>query len=251
MAKKLLTNRAFLVAALTICCIALLSLFTIGGLQFHQIQKGSAAGIRYDSREHTPIYERIVTGSGASTSFSASMVFQPNSTVGYLDLFQTAPLNTGIRLELSGKVLALIVGARNATGYVPYIITDSLDTTQPHLLELHIDNANRVSISVDRQEVVTSVTPELDYAISDIAVGTGLSKMRPFSGRITDFSYAYAYYEKSNVSGYLAFARIILGTLILVFLGFLLRVTRFNLAQLLPDIGGAEEDDDVTKIASH
>ena len=228
-------NKTLLGILLIVVVIALAATFLLPArLGYQTVQSASASGIRYDSRAGTPVYKRKETAQAPLKEFTASMEFMPYSTKGYTDLFGTAPFNKGIRVEVSGETSALVVGAKNANGWDPYVISRINKTTSqpsavkivntPHRLAITIDRTKHVSISLDGNEIVNMDSPDLNYDISDITVGSGFSPARTFNGRITNFSYSYGFYAPRVISGTVwLWARLVLFFLLIALLYLLLR----------------------------
>ncbi len=162
------------------------------------------------------------------------MQFLAYSTKGYTDIFGTAPVNKGIRVELSGETAALVVGAKNANGWDPFVISRiNKKTLQPtgvklenavHQLTVMIDRAKHVSVTLDGKQVVNMDSPDLNYDISDLTVGSGFSVARTFNGRVSNFSYSYGFYAPRVVSATAwLWARLVLFFLAIALLFFLLR----------------------------
>lgn len=205
----------------------------------------SASGIRYDSRAHTPIYERKEAASGTGAQFSASMTFLPYSTAGYSDLFQTAPLSNGVRVELHDKTIGMLVKAHNAQGFDVYVITSNYDGSKPHRLDIKISDAKQVTAALDGQQLVNMTSPDLAYDISDITVGSGFSKDRAFNGKIDDFSYSYSVSEAPKTSGTtLLWIRLGLGALVVGLLFALAFDGGLKLPSFLSNLGADSEEAD-------
>jgi hypothetical protein len=122
-------------------------------------------------------------------SFHISMTFVPRSLDGYPNAFQTAPLNDGIRLEFSPGMVGLIVSTYEKWQFIPISIAILPNST--HTIDITIDEQNRVRVILDGQVAVDEVIPELSYRLSDIVVGSGFSKQRPFVGEIRDASVSF------------------------------------------------------------
>jgi hypothetical protein len=116
----------------------------------------------------------------------------------YSDIFQLAPVNSGIRMELSKPArLGMVVGYDNKDKYKGFILTDSLTLNQWYLVTMKIDIKKRLKVTLNGNTVVNySTDPGLEYKISDIVVGAGFSKTRKFTGKISDFFIHYQMFEK-------------------------------------------------------
>lgn len=225
---------------LIICVVGIVATLTLPWAPpFVSIKSHSADAITYDSGIRTPVYHATETMRRPTKDFSATIEFQAYRTRGYTDLFQTAPANTGIRAELHGQTLGVIIAAHNPQGFVAYPLTGDFKA-RSHLLEITIKKNNHVSVVLDRQPVVNESVPQLDYAISNITVGSGFSKDRFFNGRIDDFRYSYGFYEP-NTSNVVPWVRIVLAILGVAALLLLVTTADLRLSLILPGIA-AESD---------
>lgn len=220
--------------------VGVVATFLLPSKPFSVARLESSPVIEYDSATRTPVYQHLATGQTPIESFSATMEFKPYSTKGYTDLFQTAPLNKGIRVELRNNTVGLVIGAKNAFGYDPYLISSNFDSKIPHTLEINIDNANYLLVWMDHQKIVDASTPDLRYTISNLIVGGGYSRNRTFKGRLT-FRYSYAFYVTNPGSKYLPWARFALIIVCVVSLFLLVRAGDFKLSSLFTRGGSSNE----------
>jgi len=116
----------------------------------------------------------------------------------YIDIFQLAPVNSGIRMELSKPArLGMVVGYDNKDKYKGFVLTDSFSLNRWYLVTIKIDLKKRLKVTLNGNTVVNySTDPGLDYRISDLVVGAGFSKTRKFVGKISDFFIHYQMFEK-------------------------------------------------------
>ncbi len=123
-------------------------------------------------------------------SFHISMTFAARSFDGYPNAFQTAPGNDGIRLEFFPGIMGLIVATYDTKWqFIP--ISSSIVPNTSHTIDINIDEQDRIRVILDGKVAVDEVIPELSYRLSDIVVGSGFSKQRPFVGQIQDASVSF------------------------------------------------------------
>lgn len=114
------------------------------------------------------------------------------------NLFQTAPRNDGVRMELGQpSVLALVVGSREPAGLSGFIVSRNVERGRWHSVRLSISRDKQIRAFFDGKLAVDVKDPKLDYTISDIAFGTGFSKTRPFGGDLSNVSMTYRLYRKN------------------------------------------------------
>ncbi len=147
---------------------------------------------------------------------------------GYDNLFQTAPYNSGIRMELSPpSTLALIADCGMPWGVRGFIVSDEIDTGRWYKVMITINKFNHLSVFLDGRSIVNETLPFLHYSLSDIAAGTGFDGTRMFNGKISDFNIE-AEMVSQQLYAKLNFLKKILGN-ILIFM------ILFNIAILIAD----------------
>jgi hypothetical protein len=212
------------IAVLIVCSLALLATFIFPNLFQHYTTLSSyqETGLSYDSTVPLSKIYRHRENSGADIkSFNLSMSLRPTSVAHFDNAFQTAPMNSGLRLELAKPhVLALIAAAQNAQGFIAYVISTTFTLNTWHTFDVALDPEKHITIDFDGQQVFNQKDPTLAYSISDIAIGTGLSELRPFVGQIKDASFSYTFYELNSGAGAMLALRgaLLAGLLISLFL---------------------------------
>ncbi len=110
----------------------------------------------------------------------------------YNNVFQTGARNSGIRMELlkPGR-LGLVIGSKGEDTSTGFVITEYLKLAKEYLVDLHITRTSRVVVRLNGALAVNDIGKQLTFQVSDIAVGTGMNKSRPFDGSIDDFQIRY------------------------------------------------------------
>ncbi len=195
---------AILGAAIIVCVVivAQLSLFP-NALRLSVLETYHASGIAYDSSNHGGIRSVFADVHDPANSFQLnrstglleghsevkdlhiSMTLTARSEDGFPNVFQTAPGNDGVRLELSRGPLVLFAAAQTVP-WRYFVISNSLVQDVAHHIDITIDTANRVLVIFDGQVAVDQTAPDLSYKLSDVVFGSGLSRTRPFIGSIDD-----------------------------------------------------------------
>lgn len=157
------------------------------------VKSVSSPELSYDSAKGSSVVRRIEPSTLPAKDFAVSLHFKPYKTEGFTDLFQTAPLNSGARVELAGKVIALVVASTKSSGWDPFIITREYDINAVHTLEIRINTDKHISASLDGKEVLSVDDPDLNYKISEVTVGGGFDSHRSFRGVISGATYTYAF----------------------------------------------------------
>ena len=114
----------------------------------------------------------------------------------YNNIFQTAPGNSGIRMELANpSTLALIVDCGAPTGVRGLIVSDEIEVDKWYRVVVKMDRQNHLSVLLDDRLVVDERIPFFQHDVSDLAVGTGFSKTRMFDGKISDCNIELSMYS--------------------------------------------------------
>jgi len=112
-----------------------------------------------------------------------------DSVKEYDNIFQTAPANSGIRMEVGNGVhnsIGAVIGDKKL-GLRGFVLTDNFGLKKWHEVLMTISRENEVSISLDGKSVVKETVPELNYELTDIVLGTGFGRSRPLNGTVEDF----------------------------------------------------------------
>jgi len=160
------------------------------------------SGINYDSKSSDPALFNIKQYSESKNAqikeVEISFDMNANSISNFNNVFQTGPANSGIRMELggsSGESFTMVIGEKY--GRVKgVVVSNHFNPGEWHSVKVCVSKDKKIEISLDGNTVVSGVYDSIDYVISDIAIGTGFSKTRPFDGQIKDFSIRYKYFDK-------------------------------------------------------
>ena len=151
--------------------------------------------------------------------------FCANEVKDYENLFQTDPVNSGMRMELSSPAaLALII----KRGYLDTVsgmyVDQGIEAGKWYRVAIEVDRFRNLRVSLNDNMAVNQRVPDLACAFSDVAVGTGFSKTRPFNGTISNFSIEVKSYKYPvfflllrNILALLSLGAFLLGILLLFF----------------------------------
>ncbi len=115
--------------------------------------------------------------------------FRADSTEGYPNVFQTAPVNRGMRMEISGSMAAIVIpDLAVPSGLRGLTLTTTLKSGQWYALEVEALNGAFVRASLDGHLVANYVGPSLSMETSQLLVGGGFDTLRAFRGDIKDIS---------------------------------------------------------------
>lgn len=126
--------------------------------------------------------------------------FRADSTEGYPNVFQTAPVNRGMRMEISGSTAGIIVPDLSVPGALKGLnLTTALKTGQWHTLEVEALNGSFVHATLDGHLVADYASTGLSMETSQLLVGGGFDASRTFRGEIDNISI-----KKGNLSSGMA-----------------------------------------------
>ncbi len=115
--------------------------------------------------------------------------FFVDTTEGYPNVFQTAPVNRGMRMEISGTTAAIVVHDSSAPSEVRGItLTNALKTGQWYALDIKALNGAFLHVKLDGKSVATYKGKGLSMETSQFLVGQGFDASRAFRGQIKDVS---------------------------------------------------------------
>ena len=115
--------------------------------------------------------------------------FRADNTDGHPNVFQTAPANSGMRMEISGSTAAIIVPDLSVPdGLKGIILTSTLKTGQWYTLEIEALNGAYVRAKLNGQIVTDYVSTYLSMETSQLLVGGGFDSSRTFRGQLENIS---------------------------------------------------------------
>ncbi len=162
----------------------------------------SHSGIEYDNKSSDSGLSRIKEypepKTGKIEEVEISFRMRPDSALNYSNVFQTAPGNSGIRMELGGSSkssLGMVVGDGDK-GFRGISITDHVELGTWHSVRVSMSEDKRIRVFLDGNRMVDQKYGGVDYIVSDIAVGAGFSKTRAFDGEIRDFAIKYKFFQE-------------------------------------------------------
>lgn len=188
--------------------------------KYKTLKKVEFDHIAYDSQskdhELSRVKELTENIKAQDKEISINFEMKAYSISDWNNVFQTAPSNSGIRMELSKPdAVGLVIGTNNKEGYRGFHLGQIL-FNQWHKVEIKINRDKRLRAVFD-DKTILDVDPAFDYDISDIAIGTGFNKLRGFQGEIRNFSIEYKLCQRVFI-----FDRIVLFANILLVLSVLL-----------------------------
>jgi hypothetical protein len=121
--------------------------------------------------------------------FHLKLQFRLESAEAYPNVFQTAPLNHGIRMEVFGSTAQLNVANPSvSTGRKELVLTTTLNTGQWYTLGVEALNGSFVKVAIDGKDVVNYRDADISIETSQFLVGGGGDLSRLFSGEIKNIS---------------------------------------------------------------
>lgn len=115
--------------------------------------------------------------------------FRVDSVAGYPNVFQTAPVNSGIRMEISGTTAAIVVPDKSVLGELKGLtLSTTVKTGQWYQLEVEALNGAFVHAKLEGQNVANYVSEGISMETSQLLVGGGFDVSRAFRGQIDNIS---------------------------------------------------------------
>jgi hypothetical protein len=132
--------------------------------------------------------------------FLLKLRFRVDSAEGYPNLFQTAPVNSGLRIEISGSAATIIVADSSVNeGYRVIGLSNAINIGQWYQLEIEALNGNYVRAVLDEQNVADVSSTGISMEVSRFLVGGGFDETRVFRGQIDNISI-----KKGNIPSHIA-----------------------------------------------
>lgn len=199
---------------LLVLSLVLVSIYFGFNLSYITVKTFQSDELNFDSRspqaELSAVKEINETQESNQQEININFRMKVYSMGEFGNVFQTAELNSGIRLELikPNTLLLIIANAGHEKGIE---LTKSLELNKWYSIAITINQSGRIKVFVDGAMTAHALLNSTNYKIQGIAVGTGFSKSRPFDGKVENFSISYKLYKKQK--------RAILNLYYLVFLG--------------------------------
>jgi len=199
--------RAFYGGGIFLGCGALLVAVSIGYQDFwvyQTLQEGRHLHPLFDSRSLDPAISKGKTFEEFDLSgpkeIQVRFTMKAYSISGYSDVFQTAGGNSGIRMELAepGR-MSLVIGSKGLEGMREILITNSLQPNEWYAVRIDVDKHKKVQVYLNDILAYDHSHPSLNFSMSDLTLGTGFSKCRPFDGVVKDFRYDYRILRKRTI----------------------------------------------------
>jgi len=184
------TGRFFLFSAgLSLLCWAVSGIL-LYFLPFDGAVKESHSLAVFDSRSAEPLERPVkaarLTRDYRQNGLRIAFSFKVHQLRQFDNLFQTDPVNSGIRMELSvPAALALIIAGQD--GPKGIYITRMLRLNRIYQFEMRIDRFDNLRVFLNKRLVVDECVPGARYKLSDVVIGSGFSRTRGFDGMISDF----------------------------------------------------------------
>lgn len=180
------------VAISTLIAFSMDAAFWINGhLPSPQSPTNSLKTIRiasFDSSKTAPISLGEIKSSD-NAYIKLKLRFRAESTESNPNLFQTAPVNRGMRLEISGSTAAIVIPDSGVPGGLRGLtLTSELKAGQWYELEVEALNHTFVHATLDKHSVANYSAPTLSMETSQILVGGGFDTSRTFHGQIENIS---------------------------------------------------------------
>lgn len=201
---KFKRSKYFLTTAL--CCFAIASIFLIAS----EIKKFKDIDFQVHKIEDLPNLKTFELSNAIaadlpirlgglqkdkSAYFSANFTFKGGHQKAPQNIFQTAPFNSGIRLELSGNTLGVVYSDyQKSSGYSSLILKKNLNLNEVHRIKIEALTKEFLRISVD-DHVESIKSPYLIFATNEFLIGGGFSPDRTYSGEVGDIKFKYINYH--------------------------------------------------------
>ncbi len=169
--------------------------FVVDHQQTKRIKTVEYRNVNFDSRSSDPGKTSVKTFKENIQSdvkeVDISFLMKVYSISHWNNVFQTARLNEGIRMELSQPSnVGIVIATNDSEGLKGFSLFNAIEFNKIYAVKVSVGRNNILKACVD-DSCINVRDNQFKYDIKDIAVGAGLSKTRPFDGEINDFRIAY------------------------------------------------------------
>ena len=153
---------------------------------------------------------QIYSGAEGYYGFKFNIDFLPKTSPGYPNLFQTADVNDGFRIETSGQTISYVIKAKNLpNGLYGKAISTIMTPDKMHSLILNY-NPTHDNLKIEFDGKVIQDEPVPKIFSKNFIIGKGFTNERIFTGTIKN-AYGEIFLLEDHVFSYY-----ILGLLLLV-----------------------------------
>lgn len=116
-----------------------------------------------------------------------SFKFKLNQKAELDNLFQTSDVNSGIRAEMVGPVVGVVIPENpDGTKLKGFTLSDGIEVGKWYDFSLSAIRESSISAYINGKNVLSPLEYRPNFKIDNIAVGSGFSLTRPFRGEIED-----------------------------------------------------------------
>jgi hypothetical protein len=136
------------------------------------------------TKEDPPINLGALGESDDHLAVLVRLDFESSDTSNYPNLLQTDSLNQGLRLELSGRTIALIAGSpSNGIPYQIFVLSKTLSSHNWHNMVMRIVEGRYVDVKIDGVPVGI-MKFDIPFSTRNVRIGIGYDDTRRFHGDI-------------------------------------------------------------------
>lgn len=197
-------------------------------LSYELLKEGKINHPLFDCRSEDPAISQTRAFSGVHRAeiqdIQIDFDMKVYSLSYYSNIFQTAGGNSGLRMELSApSTLFLLIGVQGPAELKAVPITQSLRLHEWYAVKIRADQKKNLKIYLNEVLVFKGTDPSIQYSISDVAIGTGFSRSRPFDGAIKNFRMEYHLFGRRSILPFcVSLLDILLGCAVVIYLAGLL-----------------------------
>ncbi|QFY41379.1 hypothetical protein F6R98_01030 [Candidatus Methylospira mobilis] len=143
---------------------------------------------------------------------AAAYTMIPPST-GYPNLFQTADLNDGIRLEFSAQDAAVIYATEQGNSPGAVVLPQLSKSEKMYRINIEAVYGEYINIRTNGTSLVKIMKPAPTFLLNHILVGQGFDSGRKFTGSLLEFKLFVVEYSYNEIFVYVLLWGIFLGVI--------------------------------------
>jgi len=179
-----------LVSTLVVLLIALITTLVYDS-KWDKIREMSINVKSFSYLHGTPIKKLIINDTNGTDEISIRFSFRVDEFKNYENIFQTATVNDGFRMEINeAGSLALVFST--AGGLDSIQVDQSVKKGIWNDVIIHYDREKVLKVYYNKQSIFNGLRPDIKVKINEIAIGQGFSEERPFLGDLKNFHIQYS-----------------------------------------------------------
>ncbi len=176
--------------------VLLMTLFAtlVYELKWDKIREKSINVKIFSYLHDAPVKELILNDTNGTDEISLQFSFRVDEFKNYENIFQTASVNDGFRMEINNTgALALVFSTDKGLDAIQ--VDQNVKKGVWNDVIIHYDREKVLKVYYNKQSIFNGIRPDIKVKINEIVIGQGFSEERPFLGDLKNFNIQYSIFN--------------------------------------------------------